>query len=284
MIRCIYMDPSIELDSLRLTTARAIAIKAGVLLLEYRNSLPVLRQQSGEGSDYSKQADIGVDELVRMEIKKVFPNDEVLSEESAPASFAGYETHQAVWIIDPLDGTTNFSLGEDYYAFSIAFVRNGKPVLGAVYLPTSRELLIANAADGTIRKESLTMEGGLVVTQPHVSDISDPKRAAVGHNWAYSIPGKERMHDLLKKLFPGNFRAFMARGSVVRDLAAVAEGRLHAYVQDNLKPWDVAAAGLMVQLAGGMVTGLDGTPWHPFRTDIVASNGHLHPLLIRLLK
>jgi myo-inositol-1(or 4)-monophosphatase len=277
------MDTTIDQDALRLTTARAIAIKAGGLLLEYRKSLPTLRQPSEGGTDFSTQADIGVDELVRMEIKKVFPDDEVLSEESEPPSFAGFESRPALWIVDPLDGTTNFSLGEEYFAFSVGFVRNGEPILGVIYLPTSRELLFANAADGTIRKESLTMEGGLVVTQPHVSEISEPSRASIGHNWGYSIPAKERMHGLIKQLFPGNFRAFMARGSVVRDLASVAEGRLHAYAQDNLKPWDVVAAGLMVQLAGGTVTGLDGTPWHPFRTDILASNGRLHPLLVKLL-
>ena len=87
----------------------------------------------------------------------------------------------------------------------------------------------------------------------------------------------------LTKLIPGNFRAFVARSCAAGDLLSVADGRMHGYIQEYLKPWDVAAAGLMVQLAGGIVTGTDGTPWHPFRHDILASNGHLHGRLLELL-
>lgn len=255
-------------------SAVAIAREAGNLLLEFRAK----RRECGEitkgGSDFATQADLDVDEYVLSRIREDFPEDEILSEESAPKSYAGYEDKPALWVVDPLDGTTNFSLGEENYAVSIAFVSGGVPLFGVIHQP-ARQIMAVTVNDQAIRDPlSDTLR---------VSSETDPKKCTIGHNWYYTDEGKRRMLGHLGRLIPGGFRAFMARGSAVGDLLAVADGRLHAYIQENLKPWDVAAAGLMVQLAGGTVTGIDGTPWHPFRHDILASNGHLHPQLLKLL-
>ncbi|KAA0206972.1 hypothetical protein EDM68_00035 [Candidatus Uhrbacteria bacterium] len=280
-------DERVEnLDRFGLT--RTLILEAGKILRAMAGMRLDLKQVMKGGTDFTTAADTEVEANLIEQIKRYCPEDEILAEESAPTSYAGYESKERLWIIDPLDGTTNYSLGEENYAISIAFVRRGVPVFGHVYQP-ARDLLVSGTAVGLyVDMHHPSIDAFRGATQgfartPQVSPETDPMKCTIGHNWYYTIEGKRRMSAMLERLIPGNFRAFMARGSAVGDLLAVADGRSHAYVQENLKPWDVAAAGLLVRLAGGTVTGIDGSPWHPFRHDILASNGHIHDRLLELL-
>jgi myo-inositol-1(or 4)-monophosphatase len=272
----------------RFGVTRIIILETGKVLASMQSCRLDLAQIMKSRTDFTTEADTRAEKNIVEQIMKSFPEDDILAEESAPDTFDEYASKERLWIIDPLDGTTNYSLGEENYAISIAFVRKGVPVFGHVYQP-ARELLVSGTEPGLYVNDSgkhIDAFRGSIVGHSRnlrVSPETDPNKCTIGHNWYYTIEGKQRMASMLDRIIPGNFRAFMARGSAVGDLLAVADGRAHAYVQENLKPWDVAAAGLLVQLAGGTVTGIDGTPWHPFRHDILASNGHLHEQLLRLL-
>ncbi|MCC6563671.1 hypothetical protein IT087_02155 [Candidatus Uhrbacteria bacterium] len=273
-----------SLDGCRMTWARTVAIEAGGILREMQAHRLGLKTVSKGGTDFATEADTKAEASIIELIKREFPGDDILAEESAPATYEEYASKENLWVIDPLDGTTNFSLGEENYAVSIGFVRRGIPLFGMINQP-ARGLIAYGGQGGMQAKARIerSTDGGPVERPLQASPETDPKKCTIGHNWYYTIEGKQRMCEQLARIIPGNFRAFVARSCAVGDLLAVADGRMHGYVQENLKPWDVAAAGLLVQLAGGTVTGIDGTPWHPFRHDILASNGHQHELLLKLL-
>jgi myo-inositol-1(or 4)-monophosphatase len=273
-------------DERRMSWARTVAIEAGGILREMQARRLGLKMISKGGTDFATEADTMAEASIIELIKREFPDDDILAEESAPATYEEYASKENLWVTDPLDGTTNYSLGEENYACSIGFVRRGVPLFAMVNQP-ARGLL----AYGALREMPMKAwierktDGGVIERQLQVSPETNPNKCTIGCNFYYTVEGKRRMLAQLDRVAAGGFRAFMARGSAVGDLLAVADGRSHAYIQENLKPWDVAAAGLLVQLAGGMVTGIDGTPWHPFRKDgdILASNGHIHELLLKLL-
>ncbi|MCK9360622.1 hypothetical protein M0Q28_00115 [Patescibacteria group bacterium] len=265
--------------------ARTVAIEAGGILREMQARRLGLKTTSKGGTDFATEADTKAEASIIEMIRRQFPDDDILAEESAPATYDGYASKENLWVVDPLDGTTNYSLGEENYAVSIAFVRRGVPLFGMINQPARGLIAFGGSSElptNGARIERAT-DAGFVERRMQVSPETDPNKCTIGHNWYYTIEGKERMNAQLARIIPGNFRAFVARSCAVGDLLAVADGRMHGYVQENLKPWDVAAAALLVQLAGGTVTGIDGTPWHPFRHDILASNGHLHELLLKLL-
>lgn len=272
---------------MRYHSARAIAFDVGQVLRDMQSQRLGLKTISKGGTDFATEADAKAEKNIVEHLKMHFPDDTFLAEESAPANYDEYASMSNLWIIDPLDGTTNYSLGEENYAISIAFVQKGKPQFGVIYQPARRLLAVAIAADeddeAYTQIERSFEHGGRVNRPFAVSPETDPNKCTIGHNWSYTMDNKRRMNEQLARLIPGDFRAFVARSCAAGDLLSVADGRMHGYVQESLKPWDVAAAGLMVQLAGGKVTGIDGTPWHPFRHDILASNGHLHDRLVELL-
>ncbi len=271
-------------DEARMRWARTIAIEAGGELREMQARRLGLKMISKGGTDFATEADTKAEASIIEMIKRRFIDDDILAEESAPATYAEYAAKENLWVVDPLDGTTNFSLGEENWAVSLAFVRYGVPLFGVVHQP-ARGLLAYSRSD-EVPLSAWTERGTgdeLVGRRMQVSPETDPQKCTIGHNYYYTAEGKLKMLKRMERLVPGNFRAFVARSCAVGDLLAVADGRMHGYVQENLKPWDVAAAGLFIQLAGGTVTGIDGTPWHPFRDDILASNGFQHELLLTLL-
>lgn len=273
-----------SLDERHMSCARTVSIATGIVLREMQARRLGLKTVSKGGTDFATEADTKAEASIVELIKREFPGDDILAEESAPATYEEYASKESLWVIDPLDGTTNFSLGEENYAVSIGFVRHGVPIFAMISQP-ARDVITYGSQGEMLVKPMIERGTGdnVVVRSLQISPETDPAKCTIGCNFYYTVEGKRRMLAQLDRIADGGFRAFMARGSAVGDLLAVADGRAHAYIQESLKPWDVAAAGLLVQLAGGTVTGIDGTPWHPFRHDILASNGHLHELLLKLL-
>ncbi|MEK7473245.1 MAG: inositol monophosphatase [Patescibacteria group bacterium] len=263
----------------RLRVARVLAEQAGQALLVMREK-SAGRRQSKEGEGFVTEADLESERIILNGIRDAFPNDEILSEESAPKTFEDYEKKSALWVVDPLDGTSNYLFGLHNYGVSIAFVSNGVPLVGVICLP-SHGLIFFGRQEEIPYALPLSASDEEVRRMLRVARETDPNKAMLHHGWSYPPEGKRRTLRYMERLV--DFLDIRSEGCVVAGLLSVARGHGHAYVQETLKPWDVAAAGLLVRLAGGVVTGMDGTPWHPFRHDIVASNGDLHPLLLQRL-
>lgn len=193
----------------------------------------------------------------------------ILTEEQAEiASRSGSR-----WIIDPLDGTTNYAHGYPFFCVSLAFEHNGAVVWGGVYDPLRDELFSAQENTGA------WLNGSPI----GVSRAHDLGSALVCTGFPYDVHDSEdnNVDNFLR--FLKTARAVRRDGSAALDLCYVACGRFDGFWEMKLKPWDIAAGWLMVREAGGRVTGFDGTASHPFRHDIVASNRAIHDSMLQVL-
>ena len=193
-----------------------------------------------------------------------FPGHAVLAEESG-ASGAGGEA-AVRWVIDPLDGTTNFAHNYPFFCVSIAAEVEGRLAAGAVYDPIRDELFAACAGGGA------TLNGARL----HVSDIERVEDALMVTGFPYDV----REHP--ERSLP-QFEAFLVRAQAVRrdgsaalNLCYLAAGRFDGFWEGDLSPWDTAAGVLLVREAGGLVTDYEGGPFALERREILASNGRLH--------
>lgn len=226
-----------------------------------------------EGVDFTTQADEEVDEFLRKNISQRYPQANFLTEETAPADYSSLKDVRNLWVIDPLDGTINFSRKHPHFAISVALVDKGKSRLGVVYIPMTKDLYWAQA------DQKHAYLNGVPIA---VSSADDLGESVVACDWAW---GLEKRLNVVRWL--GNVsthvRQIKSMGSAVADLAALASGRIDAYLHSGLKPWDVAASALLIEKAGGKITTPTGESWDVFHSDIVASNEVLHNNLLALI-
>jgi myo-inositol-1(or 4)-monophosphatase len=210
------------------------------------------------------ETDLAVEEFVARRIAERFPTHGILGEERSRKEPAAGETHR--WIIDPLDGTTNFVHAHPFFCVSIGLARGGQGILGVVNAPYLEEFFAAQAGGGT------TMNG----VRCRVSEEADLRHALLASGFAYS-----QDHDGNTNLENWSRLSLVSRGlrrcgAAALDMAYVACGRYDGFWELNLSPWDVAAGAVLVAEAGGRVTDLrGGDQWHDGR-EILASNGLLH--------
>lgn len=177
------------------------------------------------------------------------------------------------WIIDPLDGTTNYAHGFPWFCVSIGLEAEGEIVAGVIYNPVHNELFTVTRGGGAfLNGRSL-----------QVSTRSPLKNTLLGTGFPYDCatdPDNNFAHFIC---FQKAARGIRRAGAAALDLAYVAAGRLDGFWELKLKPWDVAAGVLMVQEAGGVVSTFDGSPYNIYNHRIVASNGLIHADMIALL-
>jgi myo-inositol-1(or 4)-monophosphatase len=251
----------------RLTLAEETARAAGTLLrTRFGHHLQI--RSKGLRSNLVTDADTQSEDLIRAAIARRFPDDAVLGEEEGQRG-----SGSARWIIDPLDGTTNFAHGYPCFAVSIAFEADGEVVVGVVYDPMRDELFIAH------RGETSRCNGGAIAVS---------KTAQLGD--ALLVTGFPP-HDGVNLPNLAEFDAFMRRGRALRrdgsaalDLCYVAAGRFDGFWEPELHAWDVAAGALIVEQAGGKVSDYRGGPIALEAGRIVASNGLIHDEMIDVLK
>ena len=203
-------------------------------------------------------------------LRQAFPTHAIYAEESGrSAAQAEYE-----WLVDPLDGTTNFAHAFPFFAVSIAVAQRGRLLAGVVYDPLRDELFSALAGQGA------TLNG----TPLQVSAQADLGRAFLATGFAYDVRTNPRNNF-------AEFRQFLVRALAVRragaaalDCAYVAAGRLDGYWEFRIKPWDIGAGALIVLEAGGRVTTAEGGDDYLAVPDIVVSNGHIHEQMLRVLR
>lgn len=244
-----------------------IARAAGAIVREgYGN---VGRVEHKGAIDLVTEFDRRSEELILRELRAAFPGHAVHAEESGRSgATSAYE-----WLIDPLDGTTNFAHGFPVFAVSLALTHNGQLRAGAVYDPLRDELFAAEAGRGA------TLNG-----QPlRVSPQRDLSRALLATGFPYDVRTNPRNNFAEFMRLHLRAQAVRRAGSAALDCAWVAAGRLDGYWELRVKPWDVGAGALIAREAGGRVTTLEGDESFLGRDSIVVSNGPLHEAMLELL-
>jgi myo-inositol-1(or 4)-monophosphatase len=199
-----------------------------------------------------------------------FPDHGYLAEESPLTKGAG----DYLWVIDPLDGTTNYSRGFPVFCSSIALSCRGTVIVAAIYNPVLRELFTALRGGGAF----LNGKGIHVTRRDRLSD------GFLATGFPYDIRRSRRNNLDHFSHFATRCLAIRRAGAAALDLAYVAAGRFDGFWELKLKPWDMAAGSLLVEEAGGRVTLPDGRPFRLKNGDIVASNGAIHDQMLTVLK
>lgn len=203
-----------------------------------------------------------------------FPNDEVLAEEGADLATAERHTDGRRWIIDPIDGTTNFTHGFAPYAVSIALQAGADVVVGVVLDVPRGELFTA------VRGSGLRVNGA----PAGVSATASLDDALVGTGFPFRAYEHLDAFLAVMRRFMTETRGLRRPGSAAVDLAHVACGRFDAFFETGLHPWDVAAGLLLIEEGGGRVTDLDGQRLPLFAHGMVASNGALHEVVMEYVE
>lgn len=251
-------------------TAAQAALKAGHILAGLYHKPHQVRYK-GE-IDLVTEADVAAEKCILDMFAAQCPAISILSEESHPV----YRDvpQEPVWIIDPLDGTTNFAHGFPWFAVSIAYAEKGKSLAGVIYAPMQDELFFSCKGCGA------WLNGEKI----EVSGTAELLKSLLATGFPYDV--REKPDAVLAAL-----RKFLTRSQGVRragaaalDLAYVACGRLDGFWEIKLKPWDTAAGLLLVEEAGGMVTDFRGGPYSPFVPELASSNGLIHAEMTALLQ
>ena len=264
-----------ELNNLLATTTQA-TLEAGALL---RQKWSQPRQVSEKGfRDLVTDADHEAQALIVETIRTTFPTHGFLVEEEIadlPAS------GPILWIIDPVDGTTNYSRHQPNYCISIAAVSNPTPpsdqpeiLVGVVYNPMLDELFYASLGQGAFLNGSPLS----------VSQTDTLIKAVVALDWSHEPKKRQQTLEMLNRV-AHEVQTIRAVGSAALTLAWIAAGRLDAYFNLNLKPWDVAAGKLLITEAGGQLVNLDNSPWQVRDSGCIAGNGRVapHPIVKLML-
>ena len=228
-----------------------------------------LQVEQKQRFDFVTNADMQAEEAVLAVIRANHPDHAILAEESAGDFSQAAQTPGVLWVVDPLDGTTNFIHGFPHVAVSVAALENGIPSAGVIIDVIRGEEFAA------ARGQGVTLDGKKV----KVSTVSDPAGALLLTGFPFKQ--KDRLDSYLE-LFAELFRqasGVRRAGAAALDLAYIAAGRAEAFWEMGLKPWDLAAGLLMVEEAGGMVSDFDGKGQTLWRGDVVAANQELHGLV-----
>jgi len=258
-------SPHVDVDRALRVAIRAAEEAARIQRAQLGGDLEIGTKSSE--TDLVTKVDRACETRIREIVLDAFPDHVVLGEEQGQQGEAACR-----WIVDPLDGTLNYAHGFPFYCVSIALEVNGAIELGVV-LDTPRDVLYQ-----AVRGRGATANGRPI----SVSDETVLMRAMLGTGFAYVEGTQHENLEVFARVLPKT-RAVRRPGAAALDLCLVASGQMDGFWELKLSPWDVAAGLLIVQEAGGTVTGGDGAPYRLGQRVIVASNGALHAKLLDLL-
>jgi myo-inositol-1(or 4)-monophosphatase len=258
-----------------LNVAVQAARAAGRIINIASNHLDRLTVEKKGQGDFVSEVDRAAETEIIELIRQNFPHHDILGEESGatpadPSKVKG-KSEDYRWIIDPLDGTTNFLHGLPHFSISIALYQGNRPEVGVVYDPNRNELYTAVRGKGALLEQRRIRVSSRHFLPDVLMGTGFPFRA----NADFSRYLKQ-MEDLMK-----NTAGIRRAGSAALDLAFVAAGRLDGYWESGLSPWDVAAGALLVQEAGGMITDLSGNQQWLNQGDVLTANPTLHEKLLK---
>lgn len=255
-------------------TAVAInaASKAGEWIKSKQGAYQNLDMKSSS-KDLVTEIDKGSETLIKNLLHTHFPQHEIWGEEGIgddnPLSLDDIRDEEYAWIVDPIDGTTNFVHGFPFYSVSIALAYRGEIIVGVIYDPSQDEMFVAEKGKGAY------LRGKPMV----VSNERSLEESLIGSGFSNTPGSMELNLQAMTELLP-KVRNIRTTGSAALHLAYVAAGRISGFCELGLNPWDVAAGALLVQESGGKVTDVKGTPYGIDVCDIVATNGHIHRELL----
>jgi len=249
--------------------AKKAALKAGSYILKRLGKIREVRYKGEINvvTDVDKKAE----RIIINAISSSFPSHTFLAEENTQAS--SNKSSDFKWIIDPLDGTTNFLHSFPVFCVSIALEHKGEIILGVVYDPSQDELFYAEKNKGAFLNNK----------RIRVSKVKQLKKALLATGFAYNV-GRARNNNIDNFVnFIKNSQAIRRAGSAAIDLCYVACGRFDGFWELYLKPWDTAAGVLIVEEAGGKITKLDGLKYSVYAAEILASNSKIHSKMLKIL-
>jgi myo-inositol-1(or 4)-monophosphatase len=252
-----------------LNFATEIARDAGNLLVQRLGAAKITTKGD---INLVTEADIAAENLIIERIRSYYPQHGILAEESGEAILVGGKRSDWKWIIDPLDGTTNYAHGYPCFCVSIALEHKGELEIGVVYDPMRDEMFAAERARGATMNDR----------QIRVSSIEQLNSAMVCTGFPYDV--RERAdfaRDFAK--FTMAAQAVRRDGSAALDLAYVACGRFDGFWEDGLNPWDIAAGVLLITEARGRITNFEDEPLDIYTEQVLATNGLIHDAMLQVL-
>ena len=252
-----------------LNFATQIAREAGNLLVQRLGSAKITNKGD---INLVTEADIAAENLIIERIRSHYPQHGILAEESGEAVLVGGRKSEWKWIIDPLDGTTNYAHGYPCFCVSIALEHSGQLEIGVVYDPMRDEMFAAERGQGATLNDR----------RIRVSSVDELNQAMLCTGFPYNV--RERP-DFAREFtnFTMIAQAVRRDGSAALDLAYVACGRFDGFWEDGLNPWDVAAGALLIFEARGKVTNYKDGPLDIYNEQVLATNGLIHAAMMDLL-
>jgi myo-inositol-1(or 4)-monophosphatase len=260
-----FMHPMIN-------TAVKAARRASAIINRASFDLDRLQVSEKKHNDFVTEVDHAAEEAIIEVLRTAYPDHAILAEESG-ASANLHDDNENVWIIDPLDGTTNFIHGFPQYCISIALQQRGQITQAVVYDPSRNDLFTATRGAGAFLNEK----------RIRVSRRDKLADALVGTGFPYS--NMEALEEYLKmfKLMTEKTAGLRRPGSAALDLAYVACGRYDGFFEKNLKPWDMAAGSLLISEAGGIIGTFTGDSDYLYKGDVLAGNPKIFAQMVAQL-
>ncbi|HEY4998160.1 MAG TPA: inositol monophosphatase family protein [Usitatibacter sp.] len=253
-----------------LNTAVKAARKAGSIITRASSDLDRLTVRSKHRNDFVSEVDHAAEEAIIAVLREAYPSHGILAEESGASDIKA----EYVWVIDPLDGTTNFLHGFPQYCVSIGLLHKGTPQQAVVFDPNRNELFTATRGVGAYLNDR----------RIRVSKTDRIEKALMGTGF----PFREVSHlDDYLRMFRNmtlSCSGIRRPGAAALDLAWVAAGRIDGFWEIGLSPWDIAAGALLVREAGGLIGDLDGEDGFIESGRVVASNGKIFSSILQVLK
>lgn len=259
--------PASALMNIMVSAAR----KASRKLIRDFNEVEQLQVSVKGPSDFVSQADLQCEKTIFEELSRAREGYSFLMEEEGSVVGAD-KTHR--WIIDPLDGTTNFLHGIPLFAISIALEREGELVAGLIYNPAMDEIYTAERGKGAFLNDRRIRVAGRRKLDDTIAVTGIPHRGRSGHEQLL-----KEQRSIMREA-----AGIRRTGSAALDLAWVASGRFDSYWERGIKPWDMAAGIILVREAGGIVTDLDGKDNMLDQGHLLASNLPIHKAMLAILK
>lgn len=251
-----------------LNVALKAARKAGDVIVKHLDRIDSLTIQQKRQKDFVSEVDKLAEKEIINIIQKTYPNHQILAEESG--QLKGNDEY--VWIIDPLDGTTNFLHNIPHFAVSIAFQFKGKLQHGLVYDPVRQEIFSASRGAGARLNDRR-----IRVSQRHKFE-----EAIIGTGLPFREPENFKVNTPIINALFGEVRNLRIMGAAALDLAYVAAGRLDGFWEMSLQEWDIAAGALIIQEAGGLVSDMLGADHYLQNGHVVAGNPKVFKMLVQI--